>query len=90
MVETAGYAGLIALRNEQNSPVNPVLKAERGFSMSRSLKMLAILGLTTLALSACGVRGPLEAPKSEGNGPSVQPKAEETPHRSNPLDGLLR
>ncbi|MGF1619697.1 MAG: lipoprotein [Rhodomicrobiaceae bacterium] len=58
--------------------------------MSRSLKMLAILGLTALAVSACGIRGPLEAPQSQDNARSVQPKAEEKPHRSNPLDGLLR
>jgi predicted small lipoprotein YifL len=58
--------------------------------MSRSLKMLAILGLTALAVTACGVRGPLEVPKSQDNARSVQPKPEETPHRSNPLDRLLR
>jgi hypothetical protein len=36
------------------------------------------------------VRGPLEVPQSQDNAPSVQPKPKETPHRSNPLDGLLR
>jgi predicted small lipoprotein YifL len=55
--------------------------------MSRSLKLVAVLCLA-LAVTACGKRGPLEAPTEDGA--SVQPKPKEKPHRSNPLDGLLR
>ena len=59
--------------------------------MSRSLKLITILAFATLAVSACGKRGVLEAPPSEdGKTTSVQPKANEKPHRPFVLDGLLR
>ena len=58
--------------------------------MSRSLKLVAILACATLAVTACGKRGALEAPASSDNGASVQPKPKEKPHKDFVLDGLLR
>jgi len=57
--------------------------------MSRSLKLMAVLVFATLAVAACGKRGALLPPASQDNASSVQPKPDEKPHRSNPLDGLL-
>jgi len=88
MAETAGSETLNTLRNGQNSPITTGVPGETGVFMSRNWKLVAILGLTALAVTACGKRGALEPPPSEKSS-SVQPKPEETPHRSNPLDGLL-
>jgi predicted small lipoprotein YifL len=63
---------------------------ELGDLMSRSLKLMVVLGLTAFALVSCGKRGALEPPASQDNATSVQPKPKDKPHRSNPLDGLLR
>ena len=59
--------------------------------MSRSLRLITILACATLAVSACGKRGALEAPPSEeGKSSSVQPNPKEKPHRPFVLDNLLR
>jgi predicted small lipoprotein YifL len=59
--------------------------------MSRSLKLMTILAFATLAVSACGKRGALDAPPSgEPKSSSVQPKPNEKPHRPFVMDGLLR
>ena len=58
--------------------------------MSRSLKIVTILALATLAVAACGKRGALEPPPSEQKPASVQPKTDEAPHKPFILDGLLR
>jgi predicted small lipoprotein YifL len=42
--------------------------------MSRSLKLVAVLVLTTLAVSACGKRGALEPPPSEDGTVQKKPK----------------
>jgi predicted small lipoprotein YifL len=79
---------LIALRKVEIRLFNTGNDGELGDFMSRSLKLVAVLCLTAMAVTACGKRGPLEAPTDDAA--SVQPKPKETPHRSNPLDGLLR
>lgn len=56
----------------------------------RTAKAIIILAGLTLSLTACGAKGPLEAPpeaKVEGEAPSVAEK--EKPHRGFILDGLL-
>lgn len=63
--------------------------------MSRSLKLIAALLFASLAVTACGKRGPLEAPgvvDDEGSKPAksaTHDKGDE-PHRDFILDGLLR
>jgi predicted small lipoprotein YifL len=59
--------------------------------MNRSLKMIAVLIFTTLALTACGKRGPLEAPGvAEDGSKSATKSKKDGPHRDFVLDGLLR
>jgi predicted small lipoprotein YifL len=59
--------------------------------MSRSLKLVLALSLASLALTACGKRGALEAPPSASpTEKSVEPKTNEKPHRGFVLDPLLR
>lgn len=70
--------------------------------MSRSLKLVTVLLCATLAVSACGKRGPLEPPpgddgdfvagkKLKGDSPGKKKKAPaETEHRPFVLDSLLR
>ena len=70
--------------------------------MSRSVKLVTVLLCATLAVSACGKRGPLEPPlnddgkQEEGQsgkklkGDSGKKVARETEHRPFVLDGLLR
>ncbi|GJL99641.1 MAG: hypothetical protein DHS20C07_13210 [Methyloligella sp.] len=58
---------------------------------AKAINILAGLALVLAALSltACGVKGPLEAPpeaQTEGDAPVVK---EEKPHRGFILDGLL-
>jgi predicted small lipoprotein YifL len=80
-------------KKHQISPFKFGRKGETGDLMSRSLKLITILAFATLAVSACGKRGALEAPPSEDgktSSSSVQPKANEKPHRPFVLDGLLR
>lgn len=64
-----------------------------GYGMNRSLKTIAVLIFATLALTACGKRGPLEAPGVTDDGDkSVKSSSskKDEPHRSFVLDGLLR
>lgn len=63
--------------------------------MGRSLKLIAILAFATLAVTACGKRGALDAPgATEDVQSEQQPKknAEAKPeqHRGFILDGMLR
>jgi predicted small lipoprotein YifL len=62
--------------------------------MSRGFILIAMLLLATMALTACGKRGTLEAPPAEvapsGKSASVEPKPNEKPHRPFVLDPLLR
>ena len=56
----------------------------------RTAKAIIILAGLALSLTACGTKGPLEAPpeaKVEGEAPTVD--QEEKPHRGFILDGLL-
>jgi predicted small lipoprotein YifL len=62
--------------------------------MGRSLKLIAILAFATLAVTACGKRGALEAPgATEDVQQQPQKKADAKkpePHRDFILDGMLR
>lgn len=63
--------------------------------MGRSLKLIAILAFASLAVSACGKRGSLDAPgATEDVQTEQQPKKAEAkkpePHREFILDGMLR
>jgi predicted small lipoprotein YifL len=69
--------------------------------MSRSLKLVTVLLCATLAVSACGKRGPLEPPpgddgefvagkKLKGDSPGKKKAPAETEHRPFVLDSLLR
>jgi predicted small lipoprotein YifL len=68
-------------------------RRDGGYGMNRSLKTIAVLIFATLALTACGKRGPLEAPGvAEDGDKSVKSSSskKDKPHRSFVLDGLLR
>jgi len=77
-------------------------KGETGDLMSRSLKLVTVLLCATLAVSACGKRGPLEPPVGDDGKPeqgtsgkkfkgdSTKKVSRETEHRPFVLDGLLR
>ena len=58
--------------------------------MSRGLKIVLMLSLASLALTACGKRGTLEPPPTVA--PSEKPAEPngEKPHRGFVLDPLLR
>jgi predicted small lipoprotein YifL len=60
--------------------------------MNRSLKTIAVLIFTTLALTACGKRGALEAPgiAEDGDKSVKSSSAKKEKHRDFVLDGLLR
>jgi predicted small lipoprotein YifL len=73
------------------SPLNTGIGGETGDAMSRGLKVVLILSLASLALTACGKRGALEAPPAATTtDKSVEPKPNEKPHRGFILDPLLR
>jgi predicted small lipoprotein YifL len=56
--------------------------------MAATLRILGVAMLCLFAVSACGKKGPLEAPKS-ADSPKVQ-KGQAEPHRSFVLDPLLK
>jgi predicted small lipoprotein YifL len=59
--------------------------------MSRGLKIILVLSLASLALTACGKRGTLEPPPAAAPGEgSVEPNPGQKPHRGFVLDPLLR
>jgi len=62
--------------------------------MVRSLKLIAILAFASLAVTACGKRGALEAPGATAEDTSAKgtapAKAKQEEHRGFILDGLLR
>ena len=59
--------------------------------MKRILQTILILGLAATTLTACGRRGPLEAPSASAN-PATAEKAEAAPAEDKPfiLDGLIQ
>ncbi len=60
--------------------------------MSKTLSTLLVLCLTAASLSACGRRGPLEAPSAAANPPAAGEKAADAPVEDKPfvLDGLIK
>lgn len=62
--------------------------------MGRSLKLIAILAFASLAVTACGKRGALEAPAASAEETGAKDvgsgKAKKEEHRPFILDGLLR
>jgi predicted small lipoprotein YifL len=60
--------------------------------MTKTLPTLLILCLAAAALSACGRRGPLEAPSAAANPPAAGEKAAEAQGEDKPfiLDSLIQ
>lgn len=59
--------------------------------MGRSLKLIAILAFASLALTACGKRGPLDTPGSrDEDGHKIKQEKKQEEYRPFVLDSLLR
>ena len=60
--------------------------------MTKTLSTLLILCLAAASLSACGRRGPLDAPSAAANPPAAGEKAAEPQVEDKPfiLDGLIK
>jgi len=56
--------------------------------LQKTIRVVACVGLA-LALTACGVKGPLEPPPGEVNEAGPQDQSGHEPHREFILDGLL-
>ena len=57
--------------------------------MVRTVKIVLVMVLVSLGLSACGVRGPLQPPPGAVDEPAPDPKTGEKPHKPFILDGIL-
>ena len=58
--------------------------------MSKALRLITILGLVGFGLTACGVKGPLEAPAGAKKAERVDGPNGKKSHEPFVLDGLIR
>lgn len=58
--------------------------------MSRALRLITVLGLVAFGVSACGVKGALEAPPEAKQAEPAPGPDGEKPHKPFVLDGLIR
>ena len=58
-------------------------------ALARPLGILMLLAAIAIALSACGVRGPLEPPPGSADEPAAVAPAAPKAHKDFVLDGIL-